>query len=298
MRCRLTRCRAWPGADLGRTRADLAHLSFNETVLEALTGIGLSASAGLNAWIPLLALGLLNRYTSLITLPHAWSWLSNGWILTILGILLAIEVVADKIPVVDHVNDAIHTVVRPTAGGLAFGASSDASTVTVKDPGTFFSSHQWVAVVSGVLIALTVHTAKASARPVVNATTAGFGAPVVSTLEDIASTALSLIAIILPVLVIVFLILFVFFTWRMGRRLRRRRNRKRAEKAARRAAAHQHKALQALRYPSPYQTTVQYSRAHTPDTLQMPASEQPTVPQTPWPDRPDPVPEHRPQDWQ
>ncbi len=42
----------------------------------------------------------------------------------ILAVLLAVEMVADKVPVVDHVNDVVQTVVRPTAGGLAFGAGS------------------------------------------------------------------------------------------------------------------------------------------------------------------------------
>lgn len=195
-------------------------------MLEALTGIGLSASAGLNAWIPLLAIGLLNRYTDLITLPHGWQWLSNGWILAILGVLLAIEVVADKIPVLDSVNDAVHTIIRPTAGGLAFGASADASTVTVSNPGSFFSGHQWIAIASGALIALFMHTLKASARPVINTVTVGTGGPVVSTLEDIASAAMSLVAIIMPFLVVVFLVGIVFLAVRIRRRLRRRRQRK------------------------------------------------------------------------
>ncbi|HET6482361.1 MAG TPA: DUF4126 domain-containing protein, partial [Actinoplanes sp.] len=102
-------------------------------MLEALTGTGLAASAGLNAYIPLLTMGLLARYTDAIDLPTGWSWLANGWTLLILALLLAIEVVADKIPVVDHVNDVVQTVVRPTAGGLAFGAGSSSETVTVSD---------------------------------------------------------------------------------------------------------------------------------------------------------------------
>jgi Domain of unknown function (DUF4126) len=192
-------------------------------MLEALTGIGLSASAGLNAWIPLLTIGLLNRFTDLITLPPSWHWLSNGWILIILGVLLAIEVVADKVPVVDSVNDAIHTVVRPTAGGLAFGASSESHTVTVNDPGTFFSHHQWVAIAIGAAIALAVHLVKASARPVINAMTVGVGAPVVSTLEDTASIGMSVIAIVLPFLVIAFLAAIVLIAWRLVHSRRTRR---------------------------------------------------------------------------
>jgi len=202
-------------------------------VFEALTGMGLAASAGLNAWIPLLSVGLLARYTHLIELPSSWHWLSNGWVLVILAILLAVEMVADKIPVVDHVNDVLHTVIRPTAGGLVFGAASESQTKTVTDPGTFFSSHQWVPIAAGVVIALCVHGVKATARPVVNATTFGVGAPFVSLGEDIVSVTMSLVAIVLPILIVVFLLAIVlFFVW-----IRRRRRRRKEAKAAARAAA-------------------------------------------------------------
>ncbi|MFD2766578.1 DUF4126 domain-containing protein [Micromonospora eburnea] len=193
-------------------------------MFEVLTGSGLAASAGLNAYIPLLLMGLLARYTDLVDLPNGWQWLGNGWIILILGVLLAIEVVADKVPVVDHINDVVQTVVRPTAGGLAFGAGSSSQTVTVSDPDSFFSSHQWIPVVVGVLIALGVHLVKAAARPVINAATAGFGAPVASTAEDATSVIMSAVAILLPVLVLAFLLGFVaFLFWFLPRRRSRRR---------------------------------------------------------------------------
>jgi Domain of unknown function (DUF4126) len=200
-------------------------------VLEALTGAGLATSAGLNAYIPLLVVGVLDRYTNLISLPASWHWLANGWVIAVLAVLLAIEFVADKVPVVDHVNDVIQTVVRPTAGGLAFGAASGSETVMVKDPGQFFGSHQWIPIALGILISLTVHGAKATARPVVNTTTAGFGAPVVSTIEDLGSVALSLVAIVLPVLVLVFLVALVAGFWLLMRRRRRRKAERRAARA-------------------------------------------------------------------
>jgi len=204
--------------------------------LEALTGLGLATSAGLNAYIPLLAIGLLARYTDLITLPASWAWLENGWVVVILVILLAIEMVADKIPLVDHANDVIQTFIRPTAGGLAFGAASGSSTVTVKDPSTFFTSHQWVPIVVGILVSLTVHTAKATARPVINATTVGFGAPVASTIEDIISVFTSVIAIVLPVVgLFVMLGLVVVFVWLRKRRKRRKEEKRLAKEERRRA---------------------------------------------------------------
>ncbi|MEU8255382.1 DUF4126 domain-containing protein [Micromonospora inaquosa] len=201
-------------------------------MFEVLTGTGLAASAGLNAYIPLLILGLLGRYTDLIDLPSGWTWLGNGWVIAIMAVLLAVEMVADKVPLVDHINDMVHTVVRPTAGGLAFGAGSSSETVTVSDPGSFFSSHQWVPVVTGVLLALGVHLLKSAARPVVNAATAGFGAPVASTAEDATSVVISLVAVILPVLVLVFLVgLVVFIFWFVRRRSERRREREAARAA-------------------------------------------------------------------
>jgi uncharacterized protein DUF4126 len=195
-------------------------------VFEVLTGTGLAASAGLNAYIPLLTMGLLARFTDTIALPTGWSWLSNGWTLMILAVLLAIEMVADKVPVVDHFNDVVQTFVRPTAGGLAFGAGSTSETVTVSDPGSFFSSHQWVPIAAGVLIALAVHGVKAASRPVVNATTAGFGAPVASTAEDFGSVVMSVMAILLPILVLIGLVLLVWAAvWVWRRRQRRKRDR-------------------------------------------------------------------------
>ena len=199
-------------------------------MLEALTGTGLAASAGLNAYIPLLTMGLLARFSDLIDLPTGWQWLSNGWVIVILALLLAVEVVADKVPVVDHVNDIVQTVVRPTAGGLAFGAGSSSETVTVTDPGSFFGSHQWVPIAAGVVIAFTVHGVKAASRPVINATTAGVGAPVASTAEDFSSVVLSVLAILLPVLVLVGLVLLIFAgVWVIRRRRQRRRDRQAVE---------------------------------------------------------------------
>lgn len=196
-------------------------------MLEVLTGLGLAGSAGLNAWIPLLVVGLLARYTDLMTLPQGWEWLSNGWVLSIFAVLLAVELVADKIPVVDSVNDVVQTAIRPTSGGLVFGAGSSSETMTVQDPGQLFGDQGWVPVAIGVVVALVVHALKAAIRPVLNAMTAGVGAPVVSTAEDTTSVLMSLTAILLPILVIGFVIGIVWIGW-WGLRRRRARRRRRA----------------------------------------------------------------------
>lgn len=195
-------------------------------MLELLTGTGLATASGLNAALPLLVLGALDRWTGLVDLPSGWAWLSNPWTLGILALLLVLEVVADKIPGVDHVNDVVQSVIRPTAGGLAFGAGSGSQTVAVTDPEAFFTSDAWVPVAIGVVLALTVHAGKALSRPVVNATTAGLGAPVVSTVEDLGSLALTAAAILLPVVVLVLLALLVWGGVSLARRRAARRARR------------------------------------------------------------------------
>ena len=136
--------------------------------------------------------------------------LSAWWVIAIIAVLLTVEVVADKIPAVDHVNDVIQTVVRPAAGGLlAVSASGHGSVSPV------------VLLVAGVLIAGGVHAVKASARPVVNVSTAGAGAPVVSTLEDIGAVIVTVLALVVPVLAAIVIITTVVLAIVMIRRWRR-----------------------------------------------------------------------------
>jgi hypothetical protein len=190
--------------------------------VELLTGFGLATAAGLNAYIPLLALGLLSRFTDLITLPHGWAWLENGWVMTIVAVLLVVEVVADKIPALDSINDAIQTFVRPTAGGIVFGSGTAAQTSAVADPGAFAQSGQWIPVAIGVVTALVVSLTKSTVRPAANVATAGMAAPVLSTVEDVTSVGLVFLAILVPVLVLVAVVALVWAVWRIMRRRRRK----------------------------------------------------------------------------
>jgi Domain of unknown function (DUF4126) len=174
--------------------------------MELLTGIftafGLSASAGLNAYIPLLVVGLLARYTGLIHLNQPWDTLSNPWIILMLCVLVIIEMLADKLPVVNHINDLIQTVIRPAAGAVAFAASANVVT----------DIHPALALAAGLLVAGTVHVAKAGVmRPLVTATTGGAANTPVSIAEDITSTVLSLLSIIVPILVGTLLVVLVAF---------------------------------------------------------------------------------------
>ncbi len=197
--------------------------------MEFLTGLGLASAAGLNAYIPLLSMGLLGRFTNLVNLPPAWAWLENGWVLAIVGVLLAVEIVADKIPALDSVNDTVQTFVRPTAGGIVFGSGTAAQTATVTDPGEFARTGQWVPVAIGVVTALVVHLTKTAVRPAANVATAGVAAPVLSTVEDVTSVGLTFVAILIPALVLVVLIAVFWAAFALWRRKRRRRVTPRAD---------------------------------------------------------------------
>lgn len=196
-------------------------------MLEILTGTGLSFAAGLNAYIPLLTIGLASRFLDFVQLPDGWAWLSNPWVLIIIGVLLVIEIIADKIPAVDSVNDWLQTIIRPASGGIVFGSGSTSTTALVDDPAAFFASNQWVPIVAGILIALCVHGTKAASRPVINAMTLGLGAPAISAAEDVGSVGLSLSALLLPLLVVIIIAaIIVGFVLIFRRGLRARREKK------------------------------------------------------------------------
>ena len=170
-----------------------------EGLLDLASAFGLSTSAGLNAYIPMLTVALLAKFTRLVELQEPWTALTSWWIIVLLAILLVIEELADKIPAVDTVNDVIQTLIRPTAGAVLFAATTQ-STINM---------HPVLAFACGVVLAGSVHVVKSGARPVVTAATAGTGNPVVSTIEDIISGVTSFISVIFPVLVVFWLILLV-----------------------------------------------------------------------------------------
>ncbi|HEX5504665.1 MAG TPA: DUF4126 domain-containing protein [Thermomicrobiales bacterium] len=181
-----------------------------------LTGVGLAGAAGLNAYIPLLALALAGRF-GFAQLNAPYDALSSNWGLAVLLVLLGVEVLADKIPGVDHVNDIINTVIRPAAGAVLMLASAGAGTL---NPG--------LAVALGLLCAGGIHGLKASARPLVTVSTAGIGNPVVSVGEDIAAMALSVLAFVAPVAVAILVALLLLALVLFLRALRARRARRAA----------------------------------------------------------------------
>lgn len=174
-----------------------------------ISGLGLAAAAGLNAYIPLLVAGVLIRL-EVLDIGEPYDLLGSWPALVILGVLLAVELLADKIPGLDSVNDTVQTLVRPASGAVLFA-------------GALAPDSEWsqaLGLIAGLVTAGSVHAAKATARPVANASTGGVAAPVLSTLEDIASFALTILAIFAPLIMLVALAaLFLVFlrSWRKRR---------------------------------------------------------------------------------
>ena len=186
--------------------------------MEMLTGVmaafGLSASAGLNAYIPLLVISLTARFTDLIHLSEPWDALTSWWIIGLLLVLSLIEFFADKFPAVNHVNDIVQTFVRPVAGAIVFAASANVIT----------ELHPVIALGAGVLVSGTVHAVKSAVvRPAVTASTGGAGNVPVSMAEDIFATGISILAILIPILIAFLFILFAaFIVWLFWRRSKRK----------------------------------------------------------------------------
>jgi hypothetical protein len=186
-------------------------------VFNIFSAFGLSASAGLNAYIPLLVVSLLARYTDLINLNSPWDGMTSWWVIGTLIFLTIIEIVADKVPTVNHVNDIVQSFIRPTAGAIVFAASA----------GTITNASTVLALIAGLFISGSVHAVKSFAiRPAVTATTGGTVNVPVSFAEDAASTGVSFLSVIVPIIaaflliIIIIIVLVIFIRRRKKRRLK------------------------------------------------------------------------------
>jgi hypothetical protein len=177
-----------------------------------LVAIGVAAAAGLNAPLPLLLLGALDRWTGVVDLAAPWDALSEpGW-LAALFVLTLLDVVGDKVPAVDHLLHVVGLVGAPLAGALAAMAGSSPTDLA-----------PIVAAVAGAIVAEGTHVARAGVRPVSTATTGGVGNPVLSVVEDVTSAVLTVVALLAPLLAVALVAVLVWLAVRAIRRFRARR---------------------------------------------------------------------------
>lgn len=140
--------------------------------------LGLAALAGINLYLTVFATGLAIHFHWIALSPQYQSLevLGNPWLITISGILYLLEFFADKIPWLDTIWDAVHTVIRPIGGALlaiqVLGHPSPMFTVVV-------------ALLAGGT-SLVSHTAKAATRLTANASPEPFSNIALSFGEDVA----------------------------------------------------------------------------------------------------------------
>ena len=184
--------------------------------LAVLLGLGLSASTGLNTFLPLLLLSAAARFhIAGIELGQKFDWLSSDTAIIVLIIASITEIIADKVPAVDHFLDSIGTFVRPIAATVA-----TASVLTGADV------NPTVAAIVGLMIgaptSLGFHTLKAGTRVASTATTFGCANPILSLIEDVISFALTVTAIFIPLAVPLALALLIWLLWRLAKRIQTR----------------------------------------------------------------------------
>ncbi len=169
-----------------------------ETLAAIAVALGAGWASGLNAYAAVLVLGGAQRL-GLVALPHDLQVLGSPWVLGVAALLFALNFLADKIPYVDSINDALQTFVRIPAGAfLAYGAAGGLSPE--------------VAIVAGLLggtLAAGTHVAKTGSRALINTSPEPFTNVLASLGEDITVFGGLALAIAHPITFLCLLALFV-----------------------------------------------------------------------------------------
>ena len=214
----------WEGAHM--TPLDSITNPFsNEAILALVAALGLSSTAGLRAVATLFAIGIVSDVKisgqPLVALHGNFTVLGSTPVLILLGVLTVVEIIIDKFPGLDTLNDVIHTVIRPVVGAVIVAGTTN----------TLSDTNVWVAAGAGAVLALGVHLTKSTARVASTATTAGVANPIVSLLEDILTfgsivlvvVAKSLAILVAPwlglallVVAIIIALIIVLLAWRIS----------------------------------------------------------------------------------
>lgn len=184
-------------------------------VLPALLGLGLAAATGLRAFLPLLLLALAARLGLFgVQLNDQMAWLGSNGAIAALAVAALVEVMADKVPVVDNALQAVGVVVRPLAAAVAAGS-------------VFWALDPTAAAVAGLIVgaptALAFAGASGGTRAASTVTTGGLANPLLSVLEDAGAVLMVLLAFLAPILVPVALVVALVLIVRLARAARRRR---------------------------------------------------------------------------
>ncbi len=163
-----------------------------EIFISICVGIGLSAACGFRVFVPLLITSLA-AMSGHLHLAHGFEWIGTYPALIAFAVATVVEIGAYYIPWVDHALDTIATPAAVIAGTLVM-----ASLVTEMSPFLRWT----LAVIAGGTAAGLVQGATVASRGASFATTAGFGNPIVATIELVGAVVTSFLAILAPVFLV------------------------------------------------------------------------------------------------
>lgn len=172
-------------------------------------------ASGVNVYATVAVIGLSSRF-GVVSLPDQYRVFENPWVIGLALVMYAVEFIADKVPWVDTIWDALHTVIRPVGGAL----------VAVATLGDAAPSTKALIAVLGGSVAMTTHLTKAGTRAVVNTSPEPFSNWALSLIEDVFVVGLTWFAIQHPVIAtvvaLVLLIVIVALAATIWRAVRRR----------------------------------------------------------------------------
>lgn len=165
---------------------------------------GLAFLSGINAYLPLLIIGIIERFHLVpgFHLNHDYGFLTSYVTLTILALLTIADFVLDKIPGASGVWNTVHTLLRPIAGALIAGAVG-------------MNGQGLPLILMGAVTATLSHVTKMGIRTSASAVTGGAATPLLSIIEDIGVVVGTILVFVAPLLIlallIIFLALFILF---------------------------------------------------------------------------------------
>jgi len=180
--------------------------------MQLAMGFALAATVGLRTFLPLLAAGLLARF-GYVDLGDHFEWMAKTPALIVFGSAVVFEVLADKVPGLDHALHAVESFVKPVAGTLVA-----ASLFTNLDPMTAVV----LGLVGGGTIAGAIHVAKGTTRAASTVMTGGLANPVLSIFDDVLAVGGIVLAILAPIVAALIVLVLVIGAVRLVMKRRRR----------------------------------------------------------------------------
>lgn len=180
-------------------------MEYSNIVIHIALGVSLSACAGIRAFLPLLVMGILQQLGYLQVTP-SFQWIGSTPALVVFGTAAFVEILCDKLPLLDNAIDTLGTFIKPIAGTILFA-------------GVLIGIDPLLALVFGIItggsVSEIIHLQKASIRGGSTVVTSGIANPILSLAEDVAASIGIVFAYFLPVIFFCFVMISLIIAFRM-----------------------------------------------------------------------------------